>query len=262
MRTASQHPYFDAPPVALAHQGGDGHPPTRGLGNTMTAFRAAVELGYRYLETDVHTTRDGHLVVFHDDRLDRVTDGQGLIAQLPWGTVQSARVRGVEPIPELSEVLETFPGIRVNVDIKAPGAVGPLWRVIREHGAEDRVCVGSFSNRRLAAFRRLSGPRVATAAGVLGTAALRFAPDWVSTWLHSPAQALQVPASVSLWGLTRPVVTPQLLRTAHRLGKQVHVWTIDEAAEMERLLDLGVDGIVTDRIEVLRDVLVARGQWN
>lgn len=259
--TAAEHPYFDAPPLALAHRGGARYAPNRGVENTMTAFRNAVELGYRYLETDVHTTSDGHLVAFHDDRLERVTDGQGLVAALPWSVVRTARVNGREPIPELEELFATFPDTRINIDIKSPSALWPLWQAITMHGAEDRVYVGSFSNRRLAAFRQLAGRRVATAAGQAGTAALRFAPGWLSTMLHSPAQVLQVPAMHTVRGRTFQLVTPGLVSKAHRLGKQVHVWTIDDRDEMTRLLDLGVDGIVSDRIDTLRDVLTARGQW-
>ena len=261
MTTAAEHPYFDAPPLALAHRGGAEFAPNRGIENTMAAFRNAVDLGYRYLETDVHATRDGHLIAFHDDRLDRVTDGHGLIAELPWSSVDAARIGGAEPIPELAQLLETFPDARINIDIKAPGAVAPLWQTIQRHHAEGRVCVGSFSNRRLAAFRRVAGPGVATAAGQIGTAALRFAPGWLSSLLHSPAQVLQIPTTHTVRGRTVRLVTPRLLETAHRLGKQVHVWTVDDPAEMARLLDLGVDGIVSDRIDTLKEVLTARGQW-
>ncbi len=261
MRTAAEHPYFDAPPLALAHRGGAGYAPNRDIENTLAAFRTAVELGYRYLETDVHATRDGHLVAFHDDRLDRVTDGHGRVADLPWSSVRAALVGGAQPIPELGELFAAFPETRVNIDIKAAGAVVPLWQVIREHEAQDRVCVGSFSDRRLTAFRRLAGPRVATAAGQVGTAALRFAPGRVSAVLHSPAQVLQVPVTHTIPGRTIRLVTPGLVQRAHRSGKQVHVWTIDDPAEMEQLLDLGVDGIISDRIDTLRAVLTARGQW-
>ena len=259
--TAADHPYFDAGPLALAHRGGSTYAPNRGIENTLTAFRNAVDLGYRYLETDVHATADGRLIAFHDDRLERVTDSRGLIADLPWSAVAAARINGVEPIPELAELFGSFPDTRINIDIKAVGAVAPLWRTIEEHQAQDRVCVGSFSGRRLSAFRRLAGPRVATAAGRLGTAALRFAPGWVSTLRHSPAQVLQIPTTHPVRGRTVQLVTPHLLETAHRLGKQVHVWTIDDPAEMARLLDLGVDGIVSDRIDTLKEVLTARGQW-
>jgi len=259
--TAAEYPYFDDPPLALAHRGGAEYAPNRGIENTMAAFHNAVELGYRYLETDVHATSDGHLIAFHDNRLDRVTDGQGRIATLPWSVVRTARINAAEPIPELTELFVAFPDIRVNIDIKAPGALLPLWHAIREHGAQDRVCVGSFSNRRLTAFRRLAGPRVATAAGHIGTAALRFAPGWVSAMLHSPAQVLQIPVTHTIRGRTIQLVTPRLVGTAHQLGKQVHVWTIDDPQEMTQLLDLGVDGIVSDRIDTLRDVLTARRQW-
>ena len=259
--TAADHPYFDAGPLALAHRGGSQYAPNRGIENTLTAFRNAVDLGYRYLETDVHATADGRLIAFHDDRLERVTGSRGLIADLPWSVVRRARINGVEPIPELAELFVSFPDTRINIDIKAVGAVTPLWRTIEEHEAQDRVCVGSFSGSRLSAFRRLAGPRVATAAGRLGTAALRFAPGWVSTVRHFPALVLQIPTTHTVRGRAVQLLTPRLLETAHRLGKQVHIWTIDDPVEMARLLDLGVDGIVSDRIDTLKEVLVARGQW-
>ena len=257
---AADYPYFDDPPLALAHRGGALYPPNVGIENTLAAFANAVSLGYRYLETDVHATADGHLVAFHDSRLDRVTDATGAIADLPWAQVRLARVAGREPIPLLAEVLESFPAARVNVDIKATGAVRPLWQVIERLAAHDRVCVGSFSTLRLAAFQRLAGHRVATTAGPWGTAGLRFAPQ-LARHLASPTQVLQVPAEVRVGGRRLPLVTERLVDAAHDLGKQVHVWTIDDPEEMHRLLDLGVDGLVSDRIDVLRDVLRARGAW-
>lgn len=261
MRTAAEYPYFAQPPLALAHRGGALHPRNVGVENTLAAFAVAVDLGYRHLETDVHATADGHVVAFHDPRLDRVTRSTGAIAQLSWAQVRRARVGGREPIPLLEEVLEAFPAANVNIDIKAPGAIAPLWQVIDRLGAHDRVCVGSFSTRRLAAFRRLAGDRVATTAGPLGTAGLRFAPT-LARQLGSATQAVQVPMDVVVGGRRMPVVTPRLLENAHAVGKQVHVWTVDDPGQMHRLLDLGVDGIVSDRIDVLRAVLLARGAWH
>ena len=116
-------------------------------------------MGYRYLETDVHATADGMLLAFHDLRLDRVTDQRGVIADLPMPRCEAARINGTEPIPLLSDLLEEFPDTRINIDVKAPGAIEPLAEVIRAHTAIDRVCVGSFSDRRLRAVRRLLGPR-------------------------------------------------------------------------------------------------------
>jgi len=259
--SAADYPYFAPPPIGLAHRGGAGHPANLGIENTLAAFATAVSLGYRYLETDVHATRDGQLVAFHDEHLDRVTDREGAIADLPWREVAAARIGGREPVPRLDELLEAFPGARINIDIKAPAAVEPLWETIRAHAAYDRVCVGSFSDRRLHAFRRLAGPRVATAAGQLGTAALRYLPHVVSALAHSPGQVLQIPTTHVVRGRTLALVTRDLVDTVHRFGMQVHVWTVDEPTQMQRLLDLGVDGIVSDRIDLLRDVLAARGRW-
>lgn len=188
--SAADYPYFAPPPFGLAHRGGASHPANVGIENTLAAFATAVDLGYRF-ETDVHATADGR-VAFHDEHLDRVTDRAGAIAELPWSEVAAARIAGSQPIPSLDDLLTPSPR-RINIDIKAPGAVVPLWETIRRHAAYDRVCVGSFGERRLHAFRRLAGARVATAAGQLGTAALRYAPGRLSTLAHSPGQVLQIP---------------------------------------------------------------------
>ena len=259
-RPASAFAYFDAPtPIGLAHRGGAGFEPNVGRENTVAAFRRAVDMGYLYLETDVHATSDGRLVAFHDDVLDRVTDGNGALAGLPWSDVEQARTHAGDAVPLMDELFETFPDARFNIDIKAPGAIAPLVEVIRRHDAIDRVCIGSFSDERLRAARRLLGPRLATSAGPAGVAGMRLLPGLISRLIHSPAQALQIPVDRDVRGRNITLVTPALLRTAHATGKQVHVWTIDDAEEMHRLLDLGVDGIVTDRIDTLRDVLEERG---
>ena len=257
-------PYLAHTPIALAHRGGALYPPNLGLENTMTAFRNAVALGYTHLETDVHLTRDGHLVAFHDDRLDRVSDGIGLIRDLTLEEVRAATLHGPhadERVPLLTDVLDEFPGTRLNIDLKAPGTADAMWRIVEERGLHDLVCVGSFSQRSVSRFRWLARGSVATAASQPGTALLRFAPGWLSRLLHTPADVLQVPTDAVVAGRPVVVVTPGLVRAAHRLGKQVHVWTIDDADEMHRLLDLGVDGLVSDSIEVLKKVLVERGEW-
>jgi glycerophosphoryl diester phosphodiesterase len=257
---AADFAYFDAPPpIGLAHRGGAKLAANLHLENTMAAFREAVRLGYRYLETDVHATADGVLLAFHDSRLDRVTSGTGRVAHLPYAAVREARINGTEEIPRLEQLLEELPGVRLNIDVKAPGAIAPLADVIRAHDAVDRVCVGSFSDRRLRAVRRLVGPRLATSAGPAEVAALRLAPRRLSQWLRSPAAALQVPSHQVVGGRRLELVTPTLLARAHELGKHVHVWTVDDAEEMHRLLDLGVDGIVSDRIDTLAEVFAERG---
>lgn len=247
--------YLDSPvPLAFAHRGGAAD----GLENTMTAFARAVDAGYRYIETDVHATADGVLVAFHDPWLNRVTDRSGRIASLPWSRVRQARVGGCERIPLLAEVLDTWPSLRVNIDVKSDTAVGPLVEVIRQSGAVDRVGVGSFSEARLSRVREGLGPRLCTSLGPRGVLRLRRA-SWSrrSGWGGTAGVPLaQVPAR---FGIT--VVDQLFVDHAHELGMQVHVWTIDEPKEINRLLDLGVDGIMTDRIDTLRDIYTARGLW-
>lgn len=270
-------PYLAHTPVALAHRGGSLFAPNLGLENTMTAFGNAVDLGYTHLETDVHVTSDGHVVAFHDLALDRVSDGTGRLRDLTWDQVRRARIGPRQPgegeldgdaeptqdgVPLFEEVATTFPDAFLNVDLKAPGTAAPLWRLIERLGLHDRICVGSFQQSHLTQFRRLARGSVVTAAGVPGTALLRFSPAWLAGLLHTPAEVLQVPTTVPLrGGRTLTLVTPRFVSAAHRLGKQVHVWTIDDPDEMTRLLDLGVDGLVSDRIDVLKQVLLDRGEW-
>jgi glycerophosphoryl diester phosphodiesterase len=248
------YPYLDHDgPIAMAHRGGALHPDNLGYENSMHAFEHAVKLGYRYLETDLHATSDGVVIAFHDHRLDRVTDRTGVIARLPWSEVRKARINGHEPIPLLSDVLEHFPDVKLNLDIKADNGVAPTADVLRAAGAIDRVCVSSFSQARVNRIRRELGPRLATGLGQQEIARLRFTPFPVNT----AGACLQIPL---VYGRLR-VLTPGLLKWAHALGKQVHVWTVDDPAAMHRLLDQGVDGIITDRTDLLREVLLERGQW-
>jgi glycerophosphoryl diester phosphodiesterase len=223
----------------------------------MRAFGHAVSLGYRYLETDVHATADGVLVAFHDDTLDRVTDQTGVIGERLWRDVRRARVGGTdEGIPLLEDVLGTWPHVRVNIDPKHDASVKPLVEVLTRTHSFDRVCVGAFSDRRLARFRRLTQGRVCTSMGPAEVARLRAASYGAPVGRFRAASA-QVPVDVR--GVT--LVDRRFVEAAHRRGLHVHVWTIDDEAEMERLLDLGVDGIMTDRPTVLKDVLLRRGTW-
>jgi glycerophosphoryl diester phosphodiesterase len=242
-------------PIAFAHRGGA----AGGLENSMAAFGRAVDLGYRYLETDVHATADGVLLAFHDHRLERVTDRSGEVARLPWSTVSRARIGGREPIPLLEDLLGTWPEIRVNIDVKEVGAVAPLVRAVRRTRALDRVCVASFSPRRLAAVRDALGPRLCSALSTVGAARLRLAASLpaVRRLARVDAGCAQLPERLG----PLVVVTAALVDLAHHRGLPVHVWTVDDPARMRHLLDLGVDGIMTDELVTLRDVLAAGGQW-
>ncbi|NLV55276.1 MAG: glycerophosphodiester phosphodiesterase [Acidimicrobiales bacterium] len=242
-------------PLPFAHRGA--HGPDGPGENTLAAFAAAVDLGYPYLETDVHVTRDGVVVAFHDDHLDRVSDRTGAIEDLTWDEVARARVGADgDPVPRLDEILSTWPTVRINIDPKSDRVVEPLARVLAEHDAVDRVCCGSFSDARLTELRDRLGPRLCTSLGPKATAKLAAAAMGAPI-RHLPAPCAQVPTHIR----RKRLVTPRFVRTAHELGLQVHVWTIDDPDEMAALLDLGVDGVMTDRAEVLKDVLVDRGAW-
>jgi glycerophosphoryl diester phosphodiesterase len=244
------HPFLEWPgPIPFAHRGGAGDHPE----NTMPAFAHAIELGYTYLETDVHATNDGVLVAFHDPDLSRTCDRPGSIGDLSWREVSSARVDGTEPIPRLDDLLEAFPEARINIDCKADRAVAPLVDALRRHDVLDRVCIGSFSDRRLRRLRAELGERLCSSFGPFQVASLLGAGR--VPW---GGQVAQVPPR---WGRI-DVVTERTIRTARRRGFQVHVWTIDEHREMHRLLDLGVDGVMTDRPAVLKSVLEERNAWH
>ena len=240
MRKAT-HPFLvHDGPIAFAHRGGAGDWPE----NSLEAFSSAVELGYRYVETDAHVTSDGVIIAFHDDHLDRVTDRVGLIAELTWAEVSQARIDGIAPIPLLEDLFTTWPNLRVNIDAKHDEVVEPLAALLSRTQTLDRVCIGSFSDRRLDHFRSLFA-RLRAASFGLG----RKVPE---------GNCLQVPTHTG----KVPLVDSRFIRKAHRAGLPVHVWTIDDVEEMHRLLDLGVDGIMTDRPAVLRAVLESRGQWS
>ncbi|ATE54820.1 glycerophosphodiester phosphodiesterase [Actinosynnema pretiosum] len=251
------HRYLSGPnPRAFAHRGwhlGE----LEGMENSLSAMRRAVAEGFSYLETDVHTTSDGVVVVHHDSTLDRTTDGTGVVSQLPWARVREARVGGREPVVRLEELMEELPGAFLNIDVKSDAAVAPVVELLRRTGALGRVCLASFSDARLARLRRLLGPELLTSMGPRSVAAL-----WAGCRLPGLAAAARgVIAQVPVNQGRLTVVDARFVRAAHRRGGEVHVWTVDEADEMRRLLDLGVDGLVSDRPDVLREVLRERGAW-
>jgi Glycerophosphoryl diester phosphodiesterase len=257
---AADYAFFDVPFAAYAHRGGATYEPNLYRENSMHAFKEAVALGYRYLETDVHATRDGVLLAFHDRVLDRLTDHNGAIADLSYAQISEARIHGIDPIPQLCELLAEFPDARFNIDAKSPAAVALLAETIAEFDAYDRVCVCSFGIRRVHELRRRLGRRVPSAASALEIAANRFLP-WMTWALDTPAPVLQMPISVPILGGELTVLTSALVDAAHRVGKKVQIWTVDDSETMERLIDAGVDGIFTDRIDTLKDVLIRRGLW-
>lgn len=251
-------------PFAIAHRGSRLLWPE----NTLLAFENAHDAGFRWLETDLHMTSDGVLVCLHDDTVDRTTDGKGPVHRYSFDELRALDaghafvLDGAFPyrgaglsVPSLEEVALTFDDCRLVLDLKQKGLVAPLWDLIRRLGIEDRVIVGSFSDRRLREFRRVTGGAVATSAGP--AAVLRSLTGGRVRPLRKLADALQIPPSYR--GIA--LVTLGSVRRFHAAGYQVHVWTVNSSKQMHRLLDFGVDGIITDRPDALKAVMIERGEW-
>jgi glycerophosphoryl diester phosphodiesterase len=272
--------------IAYAHQGGAWESPS----STLHAIRHAMEVGATAVELDVHATADGELVVCHDATVDRTTAGHGTIASftlaqlramdfsywwIPGADVTPGRpaadypFRGRAPadpsfgIATLREVLEQFPGVVLNLDIKqtAP-VVAPyeesLARLLAEFGRTDDLIVASFLDPATDAFRRFA-PDVPTSAGTMATAEAWQAVQAGEDLPESPAVAFQVPERQG----DLVIVDERFVAAAHRACKAVHVWTVNEAEAMERLLGMGVDGIISDVPTTLCGVLGSAGVgWN
>ena len=251
----STHPFLKhSTPIAFAHRGGASDAPE----NTMPAFQRAIDLGYIYMETDVHVTLDGVLLAFHDDDLSRTCGRPGKISELEYSEVSQARVNGTEPIPLLDDLLSTWPNAHINIDCKSDQALQPLETRLARGDLFERVCIGSFSDRRLNHLRETFGDKLCTSMGPRDVTKLRLG-SWVrTTGKFRNIHAAQVP--VSQGPLT--IVDRKFVDAAHRADLQVHVWTIDDPVEMGRLLDLDVDGIMTDRPEILKKVMLDRSCWN
>lgn len=248
-------------PIRFAHRGSRQLWPE----NTAHAFRGAVELGYRYIETDVRITNDGHIVVFHDATLERTTNGIGRVVDHDLEQLRTLdagfqfdpeggyplRGKGVV-ISTLFEVFAEFPDVHFNIDLKGPGLEWPVWDVIREARREESVMVGSFTGRRTAKFRRITAGAVATSAGPRDTLAM-WAASRRGRHVRRPVEAYQIPFDYKSLPIDQRYVD-----AIHAAGAQVHFWTVNEQPDMHRLLDLGADGIVTDRPDLLNQVVKER----
>ena len=253
------HAFLSGPyPRAFVHRGWH-FDELAGMENSLSAFRRAVAEGYHYLETDVHATSDGVVVVHHDPVLDRTTDASGVVARLPWTEVRRAKIGGREPVSRLEELLEELPDAFLNIDVKAESAIQPLIGTLRRANAFGRVCVASFSEARLTKVRRGAGDGLLTSMGT-GAIARLWASGRLPTWVRERRGHQRI-AQVPVRQGRLTIVDKRLITAARRRGIEVHVWTIDEPAQMHQLIDLGVDGLMTDRPGVLRDVLRERGLW-
>lgn len=243
-------------PLAIAHRGGLALGPE----NTLATFARATALGLRYLETDVRTTSDGALVCFHDATLERVTGQPGQVAGHTLSSLRLLRVDGREQIPTLAEALATFPDACFAIDLKDEGAGPALVTLLRANPSwAGRICVaGAWSSRLLQVQRAV--PHVTTA---LGWPALTALIATSRSYVRPPSRgASGTFAHVPLRLGRVPIYTERVVRRAHALGIRVAVWTVNDQQTMHRLLDAGVDAIITDHPDLLREVLIARSQWS
>jgi len=245
-------PFLEHPrPFGFAHRGGTTIAPE----NTEAAFAHAVSLGYRYLETDVRATADGVLVAFHDSTLDRVAGVSGAVEEMTWAELCSVTFDG-HSIPRFDALIRQFPDVRWNIEPKGPTSVEFLIELIETEDLIDRICVGSFHEERIKQMADHFGPRLCRSAVpkevFKSLVAAFFYPKW-----KPPFGVLQVPTNYG----PIPLATKFLVRRFHKLGLQVHIWTINDRDDMEKLLDIDIDAIMSDEVETLRDVLQTRGRW-
>lgn len=246
-------------PIILAHRGGADEYPE----NSIEAFEAMRDLGFTYIETDVHVTSDGQLVLIHDPDLDRTTNGSGEIRDHTWEEVSRLVDQSGRRPMLLREALEAFPDIDFNVDLKADSTVGPVIELLNSGDCLDSVLIASFSEKRLRAVRR-AVPGVVTSVGTSAVIRLVLAsraPEALRRCILSrfPGRddgvaCVQMPETYH--GIT--ILDENVVDIVHGMGLALHVWTINEAMDMSRLLDLGVDGLVTDRPRLAREVIALR----
>ncbi len=247
-------PFLDYPyPIPFAHRGGAGVFPE----NTLPAFQNAVNSGYKYLETDVHSSKDGEVFAFHDDSLNRVTEHSGKISELTSKEISNIQIDNFAKIPTLLELLETFPEAKLNIDPKSDSVVQPLTDLLKHTNSVSRVCIGSFSDKRIKHIRKELGSRLCVSAGPKKVVKF-LAGKLAFSKFKSDYHCLQVPQRSG----PVKIITHDFVKRAHSRGLQVHVWTVDDPYEMNELLDLGVDGLMTDEPSILKNVLIERGEWN
>jgi len=245
------HPFFEGYNFyAFVHRGGD----EEKTENTLEAFQYSSDLGFIFMETDVQSTSDGKVVIFHDSDLKRVAGINKKVSELTFKEIKEINLINGGKIPSLEEALSSFPSLRFNIDIKVDSAVDETIKIVKKHDALDRVCLAAFSSNRLNRMRKVTGPGLCSSMGQAEIVKLLLSSFGLNQKI-SPGLCAQVP--VSQFGI--PIVTERFIKKIHDLNKLIHVWTIDETKEMFRLIDLGVDGLMTDKPTVLKEALLERG---
>ena len=238
--------------LAFAHRGGSESAPE----NSFKAFYRAVEIGYKYLETDVHLTKDGYLITFHDASLDRVTNKNGLIKDLKLSDIKKAKIDGTEEIPLLLELLDSFPNCFFNIDCKVDETVKPLVDLIKNKALFDRVCVGSFSQKRINYIRKSLGKDVKTSMGPSEVILSKFL-SYTSVKYNFQSSYTSIP--IKRYGVS--LLDKRNIDYLKSTNQKVIAWTINNEDQMKMLINMGVDGIMTDNLSLLKKVLIDENLW-
>ena len=238
--------------LAFAHRGGNEFAPE----NSFRAFKSAVDIGYKYLETDVHLTKDGFLIAFHDDTLDRVTDKSGLIRDLTLSEVKKAKIAGTDEIPLLSELLNSFTDCFFNIDCKVDETVQPLINLINNKDFINRVCIGSFSQKRINFIRKSLGKDVKTSMGPAEVILSKFL-SYTSLGYNFKSSYTSIP--IRRYGIN--LLEERNIKYLKSNNQKVIAWTINDEDKMKMLINIGIDGIMTDNLTLLKKVLIEESLW-
>ena len=238
--------------LAFAHRGGNEFAPE----NSFRAFKSAVDIGYKYLETDVHLTKDGFLIAFHDDTLDRVTDKSGLIRDLTLSEIKKAKIAGTDEIPLLSELLNSFTDCFFNIDCKVDETVQPLINLINNKDLINRVCIGSFSQKRINFIRKSLGKEVKTSMGPAEVILSKFL-SYTSLGYNFKSSYTSIP--IRRYGIN--LLDERNINYLKSNNQKVIAWTINDEDQMKMLINIGIDGIMTDNLTLLKKVLIEESLW-
>ena len=238
--------------LAFAHRGGNEFAPE----NSFRAFKSAVDIGYKYLETDVHLTKDGFLIAFHDDTLDRVTDKSGLIRDLTLSEIKKAKIAGTDEIPLLSELLNSFTDCFFNIDCKVDETVQPLINLINNRDFINRVCIGSFSQKRINFIRKSLGKEVKTSMGPAEVILSKFL-SYTSLGYNFKSSYTSIP--IRRYGIN--LLDERNINYLKSNNQKVIAWTINDEDQMKMLINIGIDGIMTDNLTLLKKVLIEESLW-
>jgi len=224
--------------------------------NSFEAFKKANDLGYKLLETDVHGSKDGTAYIFHDESLQRLTGDNKKIYNLRDRDIDSIKINNSTIIPRLSDIFEELPSNFFNLDAKTWQAVAPMAQTIKQTQFQSKVCIGSFNNSRINKILKELGPETCHSMGTSSVLKFYFS-AYSGFKLDFSAQCIQLP--IAQFGIS--LMTQNIIRHAKRLNIKIHFWTVNDAPTIKKLIDLNVNGIMTDDCVLLRKIMLEHGKW-